>query len=97
MNITAFVEKSGMTAEAAIAQMRAEVKQETGLTVSVGCGANTMLAKIAADVNKPDGQCVIPPNGEDAKRFMRDLSVRKIPGVGRLVPAAFHQLMPICQ
>ena len=59
MNITAYAHKSGMSAEAAISQMRAEVKQETGLTVSAGCGANTMLAKIAADVNKPDGQCVV--------------------------------------
>ena len=59
MNNTSYVHKSGMTAEAAIAQMRAEVKLETGLTVSAGCGANTMLAKIAADINKPDGQCVV--------------------------------------
>lgn len=59
MNMTAFVKKSSMTAEVAISQMRAEVKQETGLTVSAGCGANTMLAKIAADVNKPDGQYIV--------------------------------------
>lgn len=59
MNLTAFVKRSGMTAEDAIRQMREEVKAETGLTVSAGCGPNTMIAKIAADVNKPNGQCVV--------------------------------------
>lgn len=48
-----------MTADAAIQQMREEVKYETGLTVSAGCGSNTMLAKIAADFNKPDGHYIV--------------------------------------
>lgn len=59
MNLTPYLQKTKMTAEAAIAQMREEVKTETGLTVSAGCGPNTMIAKIAADFNKPDGQCVV--------------------------------------
>ena len=59
MNLTSYVNRTGMTSEAAIQQMREEVKRDTGLTVSAGCGANTLLAKIAADVNKPDGQCIV--------------------------------------
>lgn len=61
MNLTPYLKKTGLTAEAAIQQMREEVKQETGLTVSAGCGPNTMVAKIAADFNKPDGQYVVRP------------------------------------
>jgi DNA polymerase kappa len=59
MKLTPYLKKTGMTAEQAIQQMREEVKHETGLTVSAGCGANTMLGKIAADFNKPDGQYVV--------------------------------------
>lgn len=59
MNLTPYIKRTGMTPETAIQQMREEVLQETGLTVSAGCGANTMLAKIAADVNKPNGQCIV--------------------------------------
>ena len=59
MNLTLFLQKTGMTSDKAIQQMREEVKLETGLTVSAGCGPTTMLAKIAADVNKPDGQFVV--------------------------------------
>lgn len=62
MNLTPFLKRTGMSAEKAIQQMREEVKLETGLTVSAGCGPNTMLAKIAADVNKPDGQHVVSVN-----------------------------------
>ena len=59
MNLTPYLKKTGLTADQAIQQMREEVKQETGLTVSAGCGPNTMTAKIAADFNKPDGQYVV--------------------------------------
>lgn len=82
MNLTAFIKRTGMMADAAVQQMREEVKTETGLTVSAGVGANTMLAKIAADFNKPDGQYIVAPIPEACRSFMQDLSVRKIPGVG---------------
>lgn len=59
MNLTPYLKRTGMTADAAIQQMREEVKHETGLTVSAGCGANTMLAKVAADFNKPDGHYIV--------------------------------------
>jgi len=59
MNLTPYIQKTGLSPADAVAQMREEVKRETGLTVSAGCGPNTMLAKIAADVNKPDGQCIV--------------------------------------
>lgn len=43
-----------------------------------------MLAKIAADFNKPDGQYVIDPTRQACMAFMRDLPVRKVPGIGRV-------------
>ncbi|CAD6581192.1 MAG: hypothetical protein CYPHOPRED_001511 [Cyphobasidiales sp. Tagirdzhanova-0007] len=84
MNLTPYLRRTGLSAGAAVQQMREEVKHETGLTVSAGCGPNTLLAKIAADVNKPDGQCIIEPTAEACRKFMLDLSVRKIHGIGRV-------------
>lgn len=53
---------------------------ETGLTCSVGIAPVKFLAKIASDMNKPDGLYIIEPEGME--NFLRSLSVAKIPGVG---------------
>ena len=60
--------------------IRATIRGETGLTASAGVAPNKLLAKIASDWNKPDGQCVVGPSGIAA--FMEALPVRKIWGVG---------------
>ncbi len=61
-------------------EIRAQIRAETGLTASAGVAANKMLAKIASDWRKPDGQFAILP-GQVAD-FMRELPVRKLWGVG---------------
>jgi DNA polymerase-4 len=60
--------------------IRKVIYKETGLTASAGIGPNKLIAKIASDWNKPDGQCLVSPSKVD--EFMRDLPVRKIWGVG---------------
>ncbi len=60
--------------------LRARIKAETGLTCSAGVAANKMLAKIASDWRKPDGQFAITP--DQTADFMRSLPVRKLWGVG---------------
>lgn len=60
--------------------MRERIFDETGLTSSAGVAENKLLAKIASDMNKPNGQCVVPPGRVAA--FMRDLPVRKLWGIG---------------
>eukprot|EP00887_Chlorella_sp_A99_P002072 scaffold21.g2072.t1 len=50
----------------------------------VGVAPNRMLAKIASDVHKPNGQFVIPADRKAILEYMRELEVRKIPGVGRV-------------
>lgn len=52
----------------------------THLTASAGVAPNPFLAKIASDQNKPDGLTVVPP--DEIETFLKDLAVRKIPGVG---------------
>ena len=64
------------------AEIRARILAETGLTASAGIAPNKMLAKIASDLRKPDGQCTIRPAAVAA--FMRDLPAGRIPGVGEV-------------
>jgi DNA polymerase-4 len=61
-------------------EMRARIFAETGLTASAGVASNKMLAKIASDWRKPNGQFAILP--EQVADFMRGLPVRKLWGVG---------------
>ncbi|MEJ0001507.1 MAG: DNA polymerase IV [Verrucomicrobiota bacterium] len=61
-------------------EIRARIFEETRLTGSAGIAPNKMLAKIASDWRKPNGQFAITPDQVDA--FMRELPVRKIWGVG---------------
>ena len=61
-------------------EIRARILAETGLTASAGISFNKMLAKIASDWRKPNGQFAILP--DQVQEFMSDLPVRKIWGVG---------------
>ena len=61
-------------------EIRHRILEETKLTSSAGIAPNKMLAKIASDWRKPNGQFAITPDQIDT--FMRDLPVRKIWGVG---------------
>ena len=67
---------------AALAQeIRATIFRETGLTASAGIAPNKMIAKVASDWNKPDGQLEVKP--EEVDGFMKGLRVAKLQGVGK--------------
>ncbi len=74
------------SAESIGSEIRRRIRQQTGLTASVGIAANKLLAKIASDLNKPDGMYAIGP---DAARDILDrLPVEKLFGIGpRTLPA----------
>lgn len=66
---------------AALAQvMRDLIFRKTKLTSSAGIGPNKLVAKIASEINKPNGQLEIKP--EEVPQFMAPLPVRKIWGIG---------------
>ncbi|TFK44337.1 hypothetical protein BDQ12DRAFT_694850 [Crucibulum laeve] len=75
LNITPYCEEHCMTAEECVQQMRQAVFEETKLTVSAG---------IAPNKNKPNGQFMLPFQRQTIVEFMHDLSIRKIPGIGRV-------------
>jgi DNA polymerase-4 len=79
LDITGF-ELSGTTVRIIGERLKARIREETGLTASVGMGSSKLMAKIASDLDKPDG-LVIVPHGEEA-RTLAPLSVRVLPGIG---------------
>ncbi|KAF7361929.1 IMS-domain-containing protein [Mycena venus] len=84
LNITAYCAEHDITADACVEHLRTAVFTETKLTVSAGIAPNTMLAKICSDKNKPNGQFHLPFESEAIKSFMRDLPIRRVPGIGRV-------------
>ena len=62
------------------AELRERVHSELGLTISVGVATSKSVAKIASDINKPDGLTVVPPGSE--RTFLAPLPVGKLQGIG---------------
>ena len=74
-------------------RMRQQVTKATGgLTCSAGIAPNFMLAKIASDYKKPNGQYLVDPSC--VEDFIHPLAVRKIPGIGRVTEKILQQ---VCQ
>ena len=63
-------------------RIKEDIRRSTGLTGSAGVSYNKFLAKIASDVNKPDGLFVITPS--EGERFVATLPIRRFHGVGRV-------------
>ncbi|HEX2500617.1 MAG TPA: DNA polymerase IV [Methylomirabilota bacterium] len=67
--------------------IKARIREEVGLAASAGVAPNKFLAKIASDLEKPDGLVEVRPGQEAA--FLRDLPLRRLWGVG---PSAEREL-----
>ncbi len=70
-------------------EIRAKIFSQTRLTASAGIAPNKMLAKIASDWKKPNGQFAILPDEVDS--FMQSLPIRRIPGVGPRAEEIFRK------
>ncbi|KAH9600388.1 DNA polymerase [Trypanosoma melophagium] len=76
--------RGGRTAADIAEEFRARVFAETQLTASAGIAPTATLAKIASNYNKPNGQHELQlRTREEVIAFMKDLPVRKVPGIGR--------------
>lgn len=68
-------------AEALARQVKNEIREKERLTCSIGIGPNKIIAKIASDVQKPDGLTVV--REEEVERFLAPLPVRRLLWVGK--------------
>ncbi len=68
-------------------ELVAEVRDRTGITISVGIGPNRLIAKVSSDLEKPQGFVVM--GREEACRRLASSSLRIIPGIG---PKTFERL-----
>ena len=80
LDVTASMALFGTPVEIARA-IKLKILEETGLTASVGVAQNKLVAKIASDLDKPDGLTVILPADYETK--LDPLSIAVIPGIGR--------------
>lgn len=71
-------------------EIKKRIKEETGLTASAGISENKFLAKIASDMDKPDGIYLISP--ERAEAFIEDLPIGKFHGVGKATQEKMERL-----
>lgn len=70
--------------------LRAQILQHTGLTASAGVSFNKMLAKIASDINKPNGTAIITPSDADA--FISSLPIERFHGIGKATAKRLHAM-----
>ena len=71
-------------------EIRARIFAEVNLTASAGVGPNKFLAKMASDVNKPNGICVITP--DKASAFIEALPIGRFYGIGKATEKRMHDL-----
>jgi DNA polymerase-4 len=75
-------------AESIGSEIRRRIARQTGLTASVGIAPNKLLAKIASDLNKPDGMCRI--GADNVHHILDGLPIDKLFGVGPKTLPAVH-------
>ncbi|XP_047946394.1 DNA polymerase kappa isoform X1 [Salvia hispanica] len=84
LDITNFCNEKGMTGGQVAEELRESVHKETGLTCSAGVAPNRLLAKVCSDINKPNGQFVLPNERVAVVTFISSLPIRKIGGIGKV-------------
>ena len=85
------VNKKGNPSATLIAQeIRRRILEEVGLKASAGISINKFVAKVASDVNKPNGQKTVNP--EEVLQFLEDLEIRKFYGVGKVTAEKMYRL-----
>jgi len=85
------VNKKGNPSATLIAkEIRQRIFDKTGLNASAGISINKFIAKVASDINKPNGQKTVNP--EEVIQFLEDLEIRKFYGVGKVTAEKMYKL-----
>lgn len=71
-------------------EIRQKIKEKTGLNASAGISINKFIAKIASDINKPNGQKTVNP--DEVLEFIEKLEIKKFYGVGKVTVKKMYHL-----
>ncbi|MBN1819634.1 MAG: DNA polymerase IV, partial [Prolixibacteraceae bacterium] len=71
-------------------EIKRQISEETGLTASAGVSYNKFLAKVASDMDKPDGLYVITPG--QAEEFINKLEIKKFFGIGKVTAKKLNEM-----
>ena len=71
-------------------EIRQQIYEEVGLRASAGISINKFIAKVASDINKPNGQKTVNP--EEVLGFLENLEIRKFYGVGKVTADKMYRL-----
>ena len=82
--------KNNPSANEIAREIRQKIYDKTGLRASAGISINKFIAKVASDINKPNGQKTIHP--EEVIQFLEELPVNKFYGVGKVTAAKMYNL-----
>ena len=71
-------------------EIRKKIKEKTGLNASAGISINKFIAKVASDMNKPNGQKTVAP--QEVIHFLEKLEIKKFFGVGKVTAHKMYHL-----
>jgi DNA polymerase-4 len=71
-------------------KIKQKIVEKTGLTISAGLAPSKFVAKVASDMEKPDGLTVVPP--DKVREFLDPLPIKKMWGVGKVTQQALSSL-----
>lgn len=71
-------------------EIRKKIFERTKLTASAGIGPNKLIAKLASDFNKPNGQHTVTP--QDVPAFIAKMPVERIWGIGKVTATRLHEM-----
>jgi len=90
LDVTAQVDGKFEKAKGYAQKIKNDIKKQVGISLSIGVGPNKLVAKIACDIQKPDGLTIIKP--EEVKNFLAPLPVTRLLGVGKKTSLRMEQL-----
>jgi len=73
-------------------EIREKIFVETQLTASAGIACNKLLAKMATEINKPNGQFYMQPDRDTIIEFIEQQKIRKVPGIGKVLEKILNEL-----
>ncbi|WBW75155.1 DinB translesion DNA repair polymerase, pol kappa [Schizosaccharomyces osmophilus] len=90
MNLTPYMDRQEFTKDEdtmqkVVMEIRNNVLEATGVSVSCGIAVNKLLAKIASNMKKPNDQFIVSNEAEVIEKFVSELPTRRINGIGRVL------------